>query len=172
MKGMIVAVALAAGTGCTRDRHGPDFEVSQVAPVELRTEAADGSTPGLWLIAAADDCFGCRLEAGFLALRSMQRADNALPAPKITVFLVGQAPSDTIAFSAILRSERITARIVLVSLRTARRHLHPRKMPAIYWVWGGRVLGKWENTGLRQLVVGRNDIRDAMSRTAGEHGGQ
>lgn len=136
-----------------------DLDIDDLGPTEMH----DGGSISVSLVTTLDDCFSCQIQGGFVALRSVQRArDNAL-APRLTALLVTRSLDDTLALSRVLKRERITARIQAMTPREARKIFDLGKIPAIYLLENGRVVREWEASSQAAIVIGRNDIRDAVA---------
>lgn len=152
----MAVVILAACQAASAD---VDFGIDDTAPIEI---GAGGST-NLLFVTTLEDCFGCRIQGGFVALRSAQRTGDSAFAPRLTALLVARSLDDTLAFSQTLQYERITARIKTMTPREAGRIFDLGRIPAIYLLEDGRVVREWQSGGQTVLVIGRNDITGAVA---------
>ena len=154
-----VLLALLTTASCTFPRYQSDLRVGDVVPPEL----TNPGTEGIWLVARPEDCFGCRLEGAFVALRSVQRAGGSAESTRVRALLITPSPHDTLSFSGALTLERVQADIAIMSPRVGRRIFNSRKLPAIYFVQDGRITHEWKATSLARIVIGRHEIRDVVS---------
>lgn len=137
-----------------------DVRIGDAAPIHMRPTGSSS----LLFVGTLDDAFGCRIQDGFVALRSVQRArDSVFAPPSLTVLLLTRSAKDTLAFSRALQHERLTAHIQTMTPREARSVFDLRRIPAIYLVENGRVVQKWESNNRIPTVMGRHDITDALT---------
>lgn len=130
----------------------------------LPSAVAVPDTAALLFVSTLEDCFSCRIQGGFVALRSVQRSLAPEVAPSLTALLVAKVPSDTLQFAETLRGERLHARIVTMTPGQAKRVLNPAKIPAIYLIKKGRVIGVWESGQDVVIEMGRNAIVDEIGK--------
>ena len=153
----ILLFAVAGSVGCRAASARVALHAGDAAPREL---GASDSTDLLFVTTAAE-CFGCRIQGGFVALRAAQRTAGDIWAPRLTALLVARGSDDSLAFSRTLEYERIVAQIKVMTREQASRIFDLDRIPAIFLIEKGRVVREWESVGRRAL--GRDDITDALA---------
>ena len=86
----------------------------------------------------------------------------------MTALLVTRELNDTLALSAILKRQRIIARIKTMTPGEAIRILDPDRLPAIYLLKDGRVVRKWEAYKGTAVHIERNEIFEAFAELRNE----
>jgi len=151
----VLSFVLLALGGCGQ---GKVLEVGDMVPWQTRRSDAS-----VWLVAKPGDCFGCSLAESFIALRSLQRESARENGSDLTVFVVSSAPTDTIAFSDVLRSERIVARIATIPPDTAAKYFRVDRLPSIVLLRYGRIVRVWQTEDGRRLMIERDEISAALN---------
>ena len=118
---------------------------------------------GLLFVTTVEDCFSCRIQGGFVALRAVQRGADTALAGTVTAVLISRKASDTAAFLQVLQNERIKARVVHIAPGKAQDYFAQERVPAIWLVAGGRILREWVPTKRGGVALERNDILHASS---------
>ncbi len=134
---LIAPVLCGLGSACQGSQ--ADLNRGDQVPMRLRTPGQ----PALVIAARTDDCLGCRLNGVYHALRTLRGAEGD-SAPIIIVLAMTSDGADSTIFRHTLLRERIDARIELLSPEEGRRILDWGRLPAIYFIRNGRVIGEWE----------------------------
>jgi hypothetical protein len=162
---LMVAGSVVLALACRSSQGHADLGVGDRVPVELGVD----ESVHLMFVTTFEDCFSCRIQGGYVALRSTQLPDADRPPVPITALLITRDEADTLAFGHALADERIVARIRVVTPRQAAKVFDLSRIPAIYLLAGGHVMREWEAGG---PVLGRNDISVAVGETVAADAGE
>jgi hypothetical protein len=150
-------VALFGLVACHQDGTG---RLAAQAGGELAS-AGGGGDWSIVLVGSPEDCFSCKLQGVFVALRASQRADSALR-PRVALVLITRSSRDTGPAAWLLRREHVIAAIAALSPEEAREHFDLTNTPAIYLLNGGEEIKRWEAGNGSAVAIGRDDPIDAL----------
>ncbi len=147
---------------------GSELRVGSLAPEAMRVDGQDA----LVIAGSVDDCLSCDLLGLFVALRALQHSQAPTPAPEVLFLAISNRASDTLYFRQTMRRERVKGRITSVLPRVAAKLFVPGRLPAMYLVGSGVIVGAWEPSIEQRLVTIERDelLRLIESRVSSEPG--
>ena len=148
-------------TACHSTSDDVEISLGEVIPAALGGDSTD-----VLFVTTIEECFSCRIQGGFVALRTAgSLEDSGIAAlPRLTALVIVRKEGDSAKFARTLQEERITARVRTVPLALAERTFNLQRIPAIYVLSGGKVARMWESGGPAFVSMGRNEVKDALGR--------